>query len=72
MPTLSYKVTSEQPCQIQGLGEFEAGQTMDIDEMMLHMFELHNGCKLGAAKLPKWVTVSVILGQDEESEAAND
>jgi hypothetical protein len=64
--TVKFRITSEQPCQIPGIGEFKAGETKYLDDTTLHYFNALYGYPVGAGRYAPSVRCEAILLQDEE------
>jgi hypothetical protein len=64
--TVKFRITSEQPCQIPGIGEFKAGETKYLDDVTLNHFNTLYGYPVGAGRCAPSVRCEAILLQDEE------
>jgi hypothetical protein len=64
---VQFEVTSEHPCQIPGLGTFEGGDTIEVDDFLRHNFKAHNGVDIVDANFTRSVTLRAILTDVPES-----
>lgn len=65
---LSYEVTSERPCLIDGLGELKAGETRTFGEGAARLFEILQGKRLTEARFPSDVVVTVVVDNEQAKE----
>jgi hypothetical protein len=63
---VSFEVTAEEAVLIDGIGEFEAGETKVVTPEEAEYFRVRHGYSLAEANFPESVTVSVISENDEE------
>lgn len=66
---VSFEVTSEQAVLIDGIGEFEAGETKVVTPEEAEYFRVRHGYSLTEAIFPESVIVSVLSSNDEEDVA---
>jgi hypothetical protein len=64
---VQFEVTSEHPCQIPGLGTFEGGDTIKVDDFLMHNFRAHNNVDLVDANFAPSVKLRAILVDVPES-----
>lgn len=69
---VEFEVTSDQAGQIPAIGTFEPGQTIQVDAVMLQLFEVTYGCKLAAANFPPYVHVTTRLIRDKPVEVVDE
>jgi len=64
---VQFEVTSDNPCQIPVIGEFEAGETKVLSDYTIELFEKINGYKVGGAKFaPSVHFVVKVFDETEE------
>jgi hypothetical protein len=62
-----YQAESDRACVVSVLGEFKPGESKDISDADVHLFELINGYKLGASNFAPWFHLTVKLVDEPES-----
>lgn len=69
MTKVVFEVTSDRPCQIPVIGEFEAGETKVLDDATIQLFKDNYGYPVGAGKFANWITFTATLVAEEDEEA---
>lgn len=65
------RVTSERPCMMNVLGEFEADETKEFsDPGTFQLFKDIYGYGIGRMNLPVWMSAEVVLVDVDETEEA--
>jgi len=67
---ITYEATSDLPCVVDTLGEFEAGETKSISDSDVELFKLKNGYPLGAARFAYWFHLTAHMTEEATSDAA--
>jgi hypothetical protein len=67
MGKVVFEVTSDRPCQIPVIGEFEAGETKVLDDATVELFKINYGYPVGSGRFASWVTLTATLVKDEEA-----
>ena len=63
---ISFEVTCEEACLIDGIGEFEPGETKVVTPEEAVAFKRVHGYPLGEANFPDHVNMHVVSENDEE------
>jgi len=66
---VKYEIVSDRPCFIDGLGELKPGETLELNDEQLRLFEFYHGVQLKDANFPPDVIVTTVLAQQEDRDA---
>lgn len=62
---VKFEVTSAKECTIDGLGFFAAGETKQLTDEDLVMFQAMQGRPLSEAIFPAWIELNAVTGGGE-------
>jgi hypothetical protein len=63
---ISYEATSDKPCVVNVLGEFEPGVTRQFDASVDEEFQAVHGHKLAASNFAPWFHLTTIIANEAE------
>jgi hypothetical protein len=63
---VKFRVTSERPCVVNVLGEFQAGETKEFSGDDLQLFQGMYGYPLARANFASWVTMECVVTEEND------
>lgn len=72
MSKVVFEVTSDRPCQIPVIGEFEAGETKVLDDATVELFKVNYGYPVGAGRFASWISCVARIEEDAPDTSAEE